>query len=63
MTQEQQKHLVMLIIKDITLNEKREVNSIQIQFNNTVLDYLTAKGADRSLADDLSAPFNIFIKV
>ena len=63
MTQEQQKHLVTLIIKDITLNEKREVNSIQIQFNNTVLDYLTAQGADRSLADDLSAPFNIFIKV
>ncbi|MER2254276.1 MAG: recombinase family protein, partial [Priestia megaterium] len=57
MTQEQQKHLVTLIIKDITLNEKREVDSIQIQFNNTVLDYLTEHGADRSLADDLSAPF------
>ncbi|MEK4701739.1 hypothetical protein MKX47_19765 [Solibacillus sp. FSL R7-0668] len=38
MTQEQQKHLVALIIKDITLNEKREVDSIKIQFNNTVLD-------------------------
>ncbi|QGM31942.1 recombinase family protein [Bacillus sp. N3536] len=63
MTQEQQKHLVTLIIKDITLNEKREVDSIQIQFNHTVLDYLTEHGADRSLADDLSAPFYIIIKI
>lgn len=63
MTQEQQKHLVTLIIKDITLNEQREVDSIQIQFNNTVLDYLTEHGADRSLADDLSAPFLVCIKI
>lgn len=63
MTQEQQKHLVTLIIKDITLNEKREVDSIQIQFNNTVLDYLTEHGADRSLADDLSAPFFVLISI
>jgi len=62
-TQEQQKHLVTLIIKDINLNEQREVDSIQIQFNNTVLDYLTEQGADRSLADDLSAPFLITINV
>lgn len=63
MTQEQQKHLVTLIIKDITLNEKREVDSIQIQFNNTVLDYLTEHGVDRSLADDLSAPYLICISI
>ncbi|SCY52711.1 recombinase family protein [Lysinibacillus fusiformis] len=63
MTQEQQKHLITLIIKDITLNEKREVDSIQIQFNNSVLDYLTEHGADRSLADDLSAPFYVLISV
>lgn len=62
-TQEQQKHLVTLIIKEITLNEKREVDSIQIQFNNTVLDYLTEQGADRSLADDLSAPFFILVAI
>ncbi|TSI11082.1 recombinase family protein [Lysinibacillus sp. BW-2-10] len=62
-TQEQQKHLVTLIIKEITLNDEREVDSIQIQFNNTVLDYLTEQGADRSLADDLSAPFIIVFSV
>lgn len=62
-TQEQQKHLVTLIIKEITLNDEREVDSIQIQFNNTVLDYLTEHGADRSLADDLSAPFIIVFSV
>lgn len=62
-TQEQQKHLVTLIIKEITLNDKREVDSIQIQFNNTVLDYLTEHGADRSLVDDLSAPFCMYFTV
>ena len=59
MTQEQQKHLVTLIIKEITLNDKPEVDSIQIQFNNTVLDYLAEHGVDRSLADDVSALFLI----
>ncbi|MEK5489049.1 recombinase family protein [Lysinibacillus sp. FSL M8-0355] len=63
MTQEQQKHLVTLIIKEITLNEKREVGSIQIQFNSTVLDYLTEQGADRSSADDLSAPFYVLVAI
>lgn len=63
MTQEQQKHLVTLIIKDITLNEQREVASIQIQFNNAVLDYLTEHRADKSLADDLYAPFCILVQV
>ncbi|MGE6515283.1 hypothetical protein [Lysinibacillus sphaericus] len=63
MTQEQQKHLVTLIIKEITLNEKREVDSIQIQFNNAVLDYLTKQGADRSSVDDLSSPFVITFTV
>lgn len=63
MTQEQQKHLITLIIKEITLNEKREVDSIQIQFNNTVLDYLTKQGADRSSADDLSAPFFVLVAI
>ena len=58
MIQEQQKNLVTLIIKIITLNEKREVDSIQIQLNNTVLDYLTMQGADRSLVDDLFKSFN-----
>ena len=62
-TQEQQKHLVTLIIKDITLNEKREVDSIQIQLNNKVLDHLTEHGADRSLADDSSAPFLIYFNI
>ena len=63
MTQEQQKHLVTLIIKEITLNKKREVDSIQIQFNNAVLNYLTEQGADRSSADDLSAPFYVLFNL
>ncbi|PGX79598.1 resolvase [Bacillus thuringiensis] len=58
-TQEQQKHLVTLLIKEITINEEREIDSIQIQFNNAVLNYFTEKGADKSLGDDLSAPFLI----
>ncbi|MGL6031885.1 MAG: hypothetical protein ACRC0Q_06935 [Kurthia gibsonii] len=63
MTQEQQKHLITLIIEEITLNENREIDSIQIQFNNTMLDYLTEQGADRSLADDSSAPFLVLVSI
>lgn len=63
MTQEQQKHLVTLIIKDIRINKDREIDSIQIQFNNAVLNYFTEKGVDKSSDDDLSAPFLVTFKI
>lgn len=62
-TQEQQKHLVTLLIKEITINEEREIDSIQIQFNNAVLNYFTEKGADKLSDDDLSAPFLVTFTV
>ena len=63
MIQGKKKCLVTLIIKDLILNEQREIDSIQIYFNNTMLDYLTEHGADRSLADDLSAPFLVILNL
>ncbi|MEC3594160.1 recombinase family protein [Bacillus thuringiensis] len=62
-TQEQQKHLVVLLIKKITINKNREIDSIQIQFNNAVLSYFTAKGVAKSLSDDLATPFLIEFKI
>ena len=62
-TQEQQKHLVTLIIKDITINKEREIDSIKIQFNNAVLNYFTEQGVDKSSDDDLSAPFLVHFDI
>ena len=62
-TQEEQKHLVTLLIKEITTNKDREIGSIQIQFNNAVLNYFTEKGADKSLDGDLSVPFLITFNI
>ena len=62
-TQEEQKHLVTLLIKEITTNKDREIGSIQIQFNNAVLNYFTEKSADKSLDDDLSVPFLVTFNI
>ncbi|MBP0723928.1 hypothetical protein J5Y03_01870 [Bacillus sp. RG28] len=62
-TQEQQKHLITLLIKEITINKDREIDSIQIQFNNAVLNYFTGQGVDKSSVDDLSAPFLITFNI
>ncbi|MCM3068296.1 recombinase family protein [Priestia flexa] len=62
-TQEQQKHLITLIIKEITINKEREIDSIQIQFNNSVLSYFTQQGADKSSDDDLAAPFFVVFEL
>lgn len=58
-THEQQKHLIKLLVKDITINDQREIESIQIQLNNVVVNYFTEQGGDKSSDDDLSAPFLI----
>ncbi|HFJ9404239.1 TPA: hypothetical protein ACGW3F_003346 [Bacillus paranthracis] len=62
-TQEQQKHLVVLLIKEITINKNREIDNIQIQFNNAVLSYFTEQGVAKSLSDDLATPFLIEFKI
>lgn len=62
-TQEQQKHLITLLIKQITINEEREIDSIQIQFDNAVINYFTEKGMDKSSFDGLSVPFLIVFKI
>jgi site-specific DNA recombinase len=62
-SQEQQKHLVTLLIKEITINKEREIDSIKIQFNNAVLNYFIKQGADKSSDDDLSAPFLVIFNI
>lgn len=39
-TSEQRKQLIHLLVKQITINEKREVDSIEIQINDDVIKYL-----------------------
>lgn len=63
MTHEQQKYLVTLLIKEITINKDRKIDSIQIQFNNAVVNYFTQHGVDKSSDDDLSAPFLVVIAI
>ena len=39
-TSQQRKQLIHLIVPQITINEKREVDSIEIQINDDVITYL-----------------------
>ncbi len=39
-TSQQRKQLIHLIVSQITINEKREVDSIEIQINDDVITYL-----------------------
>lgn len=39
-TSQQRKQLIHLLVSKITMNEKREVNSIEIQINDYVITYL-----------------------
>jgi len=62
-THEQQKHLITLLVKEITINDQRKIESIHIQLNNSVVNYFTQHGADKSSNDDLSAPFLILFSI
>ena len=39
-TSQQRKQLIHLLVSQITMNEKREVDSIEIQINDDVITYL-----------------------
>lgn len=59
-TTEQKKQLLNLLIKQITINDDRKIESIQIQLNNDVVSHFSNKGEDESSGDDdLSSPFYI----
>ena len=39
-TSQQRKQLIHLLVSQITMNEKREIDSIEIQINDDVITYL-----------------------
>lgn len=62
-TTEQKKHLLQLIISKITINDRKKINSIQIQINNNVIDRFTLKGEEKSSDDDFSSPFLVYFDI
>lgn len=56
-TTEQRKHLLQLIIRKITISDRKEIDTIQIQLNNQVVERFTTKGEEKSSDDDFSSPF------
>ncbi|MED3602910.1 recombinase family protein [Bacillus subtilis] len=59
-TTEQKKQLLSLLIKQITIDDDRKIESIQIQLNNDVVSHFTNKGEGKlSGDDDFSSPFYV----
>ncbi|WP_440697284.1 recombinase family protein [Bacillus subtilis] len=59
-TTEQKKQLLSLLIKQITIDDDRKIESIQIQLNNDVVNHFINKGEEKlSGDDDFSSPFYI----
>ena len=40
-TREQQKKLIHMIISEITINESREIDSIKLKINDSLVDYIS----------------------
>ncbi|MGP4107943.1 recombinase family protein [Virgibacillus sp. L01] len=64
LTREQRKQLLHLVIKQITISESREIESIQIQLNKEVVRHFTIQGGENSsISDDFSPPFSIYFNI
>lgn len=64
MTREQRKQLLHLLIRQITISESREIESIQIQLNKEVVRHFTIQGGEKSsISDDFSPPFSIYFNI
>lgn len=62
LTREQRKRLMHLLIRQITINEDRKIDTIQIQLNKEVAKHFTFKGGEgSSITDEFSPPFSILI--
>lgn len=62
LTREQRKRLMYLLIRQITINEDRKIDTIQIQLNKEAANHFTLKGGeDSSITDEFSPPFSILI--
>ncbi|UNT55623.1 recombinase family protein [Lysinibacillus capsici] len=62
LTREQRKRLLHLLIHQITIDEERKIESIQLKLNNEVLEALQL-GAGESSSDETSAPFSVLIAI
>lgn len=63
-TREQRKQLLHLLIHEITINDEREIESVRIQLNKEVIQFLLNNGEERSsFVDDFSSPFCMYIDV
>lgn len=62
LSREQRKHLLHLLIHQITLDEDRKIESIQIKLNNEVLEELQLGAGDLS-TDESSVPFSVFVAI
>ena len=62
LTREQRKRLLHLLIHKITINEDREIESIQLKLNNEVLKELKI-GVDDSSIDESSTSFSVLIAI
>lgn len=62
LTREQRKRLLHLLIHQITLDEDRKIESIQLKLNNDVLEELQL-GVGESSTDESSTPFSILIAI
>ena len=60
---EQQKRLVHLLIDEITVDDRRNVETIRLKFNQDIIKYLSNKGEDESLDTDSSSPFCVYLDV
>lgn len=62
LTREQRKRLLHLIIHQITIDEDRKIESIQLKLNNDVLQELQLGTGDSS-TDESSVPFSILVAI
>ncbi|MFD1735009.1 hypothetical protein ACFSCX_00385 [Bacillus salitolerans] len=62
-TTEQKKHLLHLLISKITIIDRKKIDSIQIQLNNSLVDRFTLKGEEKSSDDDFSSPYLVHFNI
>lgn len=62
LTREQRKRLLHLLIHQITIDEDRKIESLQIKLNNEVLEELKLGAGDLS-TDESAAPFSVLVAI
>jgi len=62
LSREQRKRLLHLLIHQITLDEDRKIESIQIKLNNEVLEELQLGAGDLS-TDESYVPFSVLVAI